>query len=145
MNKNIEIIWLEDEPETISVIKHILESKYSCKIKVCKSFSSFSNELELFVDGQNRIIIIDMKMIFTSEMKFTCFGKSYKIISSSDNGFEYFNYCIKNNFTQSKIIFFTSKSKEEAKLDAKKYQINSDSINSKDSTTDLIDLIKEIL
>jgi len=145
MDKNIEIIWLEDEPETISIIKHILESKYSCKIKVCQSFASFSTEVELFKDSPNHLIIIDIKMIFTSEMKFRCFGKNQKNITSSNNGFDYFDYCIKDNFTQAQIVFFSQKSKEEAEQDAKKYQITRGVIVSKESTTDLIDLIKEIL
>jgi hypothetical protein len=83
-------------------------------------------------------------MIFTREIKFTCFGKSKKIIASLDSGFEYFNHCIKNQFSQVKIVFFSSKPKEEAEFDAKKHNIDIDSIISKESTTDLIDLIKDI-
>jgi len=144
MNKELKILWLEDEPETISVIKEILGIEYQCNIQVCESFTSFSDEIEDLQDLSHHIIIIDIRMICNQEVVFTCFGKRKKIINSLDSGFEYFNYCIAERFKKAKIIFFSSKPKEETCVDAKKHRIDTNLIVSKECTTELINIIKDI-
>jgi len=138
----MKIIWLEDEPETIEIVRDkILE--FCSNMKVCKSFSSFSDELEELEDNEEEIIIIDIRMIFNSEIQFTCFGKPFSIHQKLESGFEYYNNCLRDKFLKTKIIFFSSKPHLEAQKDAKKHEIETDLIISKDYTTELISKIKE--
>lgn len=139
----MRIVWLEDEPETIDVVRRKIEA--ICQdIEICKSFSSFSDAVEDLEDRDGEIIIIDIRMIFNKEMKFTCFNKEFKIIKILDSGFEYYDNCLKSRFKNVKIIFFSSKPRKEAQKDAKEYNIDIDLIISKDYTTQLIEKIKEI-
>ena len=143
MSGCIKIIWLEDEPETIDVIKRKME-KYCNDIKVCQSFSSFSDDIEEFEDNEKHIIIIDIRMIFNREIAFSCFKKVIKINNELDSGFEYFNHCLKNRFQKVKIIFFSSKPQKEARIDAQKHAIDTKTIVSKEYTLELINIIKDI-
>jgi CheY-like chemotaxis protein len=136
------IIWLEDEPETIDVITNLLK-EYCDDILVRQSFIGFSNELEDFEDVYNNVIIIDIRMIFSREMSFSCFEKEdIKINNELDSGFEYFNHCIKKQFKEVKVIFFTSKPKFDTMKDARKHKVNTSLIVSKDFTLELIEIIK---
>lgn len=145
MKKVKRIIWLEDEPETIDVIKNLLK-EYCDDILVRQSFIGFSNELEDFEDTSNNVIIIDIRMLFSREMSFSCFDKEdIKINNELDSGFEYFNYCIKKKFKKVKVIFFSSKPKFDTMKDAKKHKIDTSVIVSKDFTLELIEIIKGIL
>ena len=145
MKKVKRIIWLEDEPETIDVIKSLLK-EYCDDICVRQSFIGFSNELEELEDVCNNIIIIDIRMIFSREMSFSCFEQqNIKINNELDSGFEYFNYCIKKRFEKVKVIFFSSKPKFDTMKDAKKHKIDTSLIVSKDFTSELISIIKGML
>lgn len=139
-----QILWLEDEPESIEVLKH--ELKVYCEnIIVRESFAGFSDFLEDFEDLSNNVIIIDIRMMFSREMSFSCFEKEdIKIYNEHDSGFEYFNACIKNKFSKVTVIFFSSKPKEETLKDAKRYKVDMHLIVSKDCTTDLISFVKDI-
>jgi len=139
----MKILWLEDEPETIDVIRHKLR-ELGHTILLSQSFNSFSDDLEDIEDCSENIIIIDIRMVFNVEMSFKCFKKEITIQNSLDSGFEYFNHCLRERFKDVKIVFFSSKPKLEAIKDAKKHKINESWIISKESTTDLIDLIKEM-
>jgi CheY-like chemotaxis protein len=138
-----KIIWLEDEPETIVVIKQKME-KYCKDIKICQSFSSFSDDIEDFEDSEQNMIIIDIRMIFNREIAFSCFEKVITINNELDSGFEYFNHCLKNRFEKVKIVFFSSKPQKEARIDAKKHAIDTKTIVSKEYTLELITMIKDI-
>jgi len=138
----MNIVWLEDEPETIDIIKYQLEDYLGKEIMVCQSFVSFSNEIEELEDKRENVIIIDIRMIFNREMYFRCFGKRIKINNDLDSGFEYFNNCLKNRFRNLKVIFFSSKPQSEAIKDAEKHEIDTSLIVSKDYTTELINIIK---
>ena len=139
----MNIFWLEDEPETIDVIQYQLR-ELGHSVLVSESFNSFSDDLEEIEDCKENIIIIDIRMIFNREMNFQCFHREISIRNSLDSGFEYFNNCLRERFSYVKIIFFSSKPRIEAIKDAKKHRIDESWIISKESTTDLIDLIKEI-
>ena len=143
MGNYMKILWLEDEPETITVIKNKIR-KYCSDIRVCQSFSSFSDDLEEFEDCEKNIIIIDIRMIFNREIEFSCFNKVVKITNELDSGFEYFNHCLNKRFSKVKIIFFSSKPQSEAMKDAKRHAIDTNRIISKEYTTELLNLIKEI-
>ena len=144
MAKINQILWLEDEPESIEVIKHLLED-YCDNIVVRQAFTAFSDCLEEFDDVSSNVIIIDIRMIFSREMTFSCFEKEdIKIYNEHDSGFEYFNACIKNKFSKVTVIFFSSKPKEETLKDAKRYKVDTHLIVSKDCTSDLINFIKEM-
>ena len=143
MSNRLKILWLEDEPETIIVIKNKIH-KYCDDITVCQSFASFSDDLEEFEDHEQHIIIIDIRMIFNREIEFTCFNKVIKINNELDSGFEYFNHCLNSRFSKVKIIFFSSKSQQEAMKDAKRHKIDTNIIVSKEYTTELLNIIKEI-
>ncbi|HIP13775.1 MAG TPA: hypothetical protein EYG73_13790 [Arcobacter sp.] len=138
----MNIIWLEDEPETIDIIKHQLEKYISKPINVCQSFISFSNEIEELEDKKDNVVIIDIRMIYNREMFFFCFGNKIKVNNDLDSGFEYFNHCLKNRFKHVKIIFFSSKPQSEAIKDAKKHDIDTGLIISKDYTTELLNIIR---
>jgi len=139
----MKIVWLEDEPDTIDVVRRKIEA--ICQdIEICKSFSSFSDELEGLEDKNHEIIIIDIRMIFNKEMEFTCFEERFKIRNELDSGFEYFDNCLKSRFKNVKVIFFSSKPQSEAQKDAIEYKIDTNFIISKDYTTQLIEKIKEI-
>ena len=140
----MKILWLEDEPDTIDVIKNRLNEDLVKEIIVCQSFASFSDEIEELEDKKDNIIILDIRMIFNREMKFSCFGKVIKITNSLDSGFEYFNNCLRGRFKNVKIIFFSSKPQFEAIKDAKKHDIDTSLIVSKDYTTELLKIIKGI-
>ena len=141
----MRIIWLEDEPETISVIKNKIEKSFCCyPIIVCKSFSSFSDEIEELDDEPMHVIIIDIRMIFNRELTFTCFGQPVKITQELDSGFEYFNNCLKGRFQKAKIIFYSSKPQHEAIKDAQTNLVDTDLIVSKEHGSQLIQIIKEI-
>jgi len=140
----MKIVWLEDEPETIEVIKYRLEEYCREPIEVCQSFLRFSTAVKKLEDEKQMVIIIDIRMICNREIKFNCFGKRVEIYNELDSGFEYFNSCLKGRFKKAKILFFSSKPRAEAIEDAKRHQIDTNTIISKDSTTDLIDIIKEI-
>ena len=143
MSGYAKIIWLEDEPETIVVIKKKME-KYCKDIKICQSFSSFSDDIEDFEDSETNVIIIDIRMIFNREIAFSCFEKVITINNELDSGFEYFNHCLKNRFQKAKIVFFSSKPQKEARVDAKKHAIDTKTIVSKEYTIELINIIKDI-
>jgi len=138
----MNIIWLEDEPETIDIIKYQLEKYIGKPINVCQSFISFSNEIEELEDKKDNVVIIDIRMIYNREMFFFCSGNKIKVNNDLDSGFEYFNYCLKNRFKHVKIIFFSSKPQSEAIKDAKKHDIDTGLIISKDYTTELLNIIK---
>jgi len=139
-----QILWLEDEPESIEVIKYCLGS-YCSKIIVRQSFASFSDYLEEFEDVSSNVIIVDIRMIFSREMTFSCFDKTdIKIYNEHDSGFEYFNACIKDRFSNVTVIFFSSKPKDETLKDAKRYKVESHLVVSKDCTSDLIKFIQEM-
>jgi len=143
VSKSINIIWLEDEPETIFMIKKKME-KYCSNIKICQSFSSFSDDIEDFEDSEKNMIIIDIRMIFNREITFNCSEKVITINNTLDSGFEYFNYCLKNRFHKVKIVFFSSKPQKEARMDARKHAIDTKTIVSKEYTLELINIIKDI-
>ena len=138
----MNIIWLEDEPETIDIIRYQLEKYIGKPINVCQSFISFSNEIEELEDKKDNVVIIDIRMIYNREMFFFCSGNKIKVNNDLDSGFEYFNYCLKNRFKHVKIIFFSSKPQSEAIKDAKKHDIDTGLIISKDYTTELLNIIK---
>ena len=138
----MNIIWLEDEPETIDIIRYRLEKYIGKPINVCQSFISFSNEIEELEDKKDNVVIIDIRMIYNREMFFFCSGNKIKVNNDLDSGFEYFNYCLKNRFKHVKIIFFSSKPQSEAIKDAKKHDIDTGLIISKDYTTELLNIIK---
>ena len=140
----MNIVWLEDEPETIDIIKYQLEDYVGKEIMVCQSFVSFSNEVEELEDKRENVIIIDIRMIFNREMYFRCLGKKIKVNNDLDSGFEYFNNCLRNRFEHVKIIFFSSKPQLEAIKDAEKHAIDTNLIVSKDYTTELLKIIKGI-
>jgi DNA-binding NarL/FixJ family response regulator len=140
----MNIVWLEDEPETIDIIKYQIEDYLGKEVMVCQSFVSFSNEVQELEDRADNIIIIDIRMIFNREMHFTCFEKVIKVKNDLDSGFEYFNNCLKDRFEHIKIIFFSSKPQTEAVKDAKKHEIDTNLIVSKDYTTELLKIIKGI-
>jgi len=140
----MKIVWLEDEPETIEVIKYRLEEYCSEPIVVCQSFLRFSIAMKKLEDKRSTVLIMDIRMICNREIEFKCFGKSFKIYNELDSGFEYFNNCLRGRFENVTIVFFSSKPRAEAMEDAKRHQIDPNTIISKDSTTDLIDIIKEI-
>ena len=140
----MKILWLEDEPETIEVIRYRLEEYCSETIVVCQSFLRFSTAIKKLEDKCSTVIIIDIRMICNREIEFKCFDSSVKIYNELDSGFEYFNNCLKDRFEKVTILFFSSKPRAEAMEDAKRHQIDPNTIISKDSTTDLIDIIKEI-
>lgn len=139
----MKIVWLEDEPETITIVQSKIE-KFCTNIEVCKSFASFSDEIEELEDREKDVIIIDIRMFFNKESEFTCFKKSFQIKEEHDSGFEYFNNCLKERFKNARIIFFSSKPEKEAQNDAKKHDIDTHMIISKDYTTKLIKLLEEI-
>ena len=143
MSGYAKIIWLEDEPETIVVIKKKME-KYCKDIKICQSFSSFSDDIEDFEDNEQNMIIIDIRMIFNREIAFSCFEKVITINNELDSGFEYFNHCLKNRFQKVRIVFFSSKPQKEARIDARKHAIDTKTIVSKEYTIELINIIKDI-
>ena len=141
----MNIIWLEDELETIEgIYNDILE--YCVTLVPCKCFASFSDEIddENFEDIRSNIIIIDIQMLFNIENNFTCFNETFKIHNKNYSGFEYFNYCIQDRFKNVTIIFYSSNSLEQATKDAKKYNIEKAYIVSKESSTDLLNIIKDI-
>jgi len=140
----MKIVWLEDEPETIEVIKYRLEEYCREPIVVCQSFLRFSTAIKKLADENRTVIIIDIRMICNREIEFNCFDNRVKIYNELDSGFEYFNNCLKGRFEKVTIVFFSSKPRAEAMEDAKRHQIDPNTIISKDSTTDLIDIIKEI-
>jgi len=140
----MKIVWLEDEPETIEVIRYRLEEYCREPIVVCQSFLRFSTAVKKLEDKRSTVLIMDIRMICNREIEFNCFGKSFKIYNELDSGFEYFNSCLKGRFKKATIIFFSSKPRDDAMEDAKRHQIDQNTIISKDSTTDLIDIIKEI-
>ena len=140
----MKIVWLEDEPETIEVIRYRLEEYCREPIVVCQSFLRFSTAVKKLEDEKRAVIIIDIRMICNREIEFNCFEKRVKIYNELDSGFEYFNNCLRGRFENVTIVFFSSKPRAEAMEDAKRHQIDPNSIISKDSTTDLIDIIKEI-
>ena len=139
----MKIIWLEDEPETIDMIKYQIK-EYCNDITVCQSFASFSDEIEEIDDKVDTIIIIDIRMIFNREMHFNCFDTRVKINSGLDSGFEYFNHCINGRFKQVKVVFFSSKPQVDTMIDAKRHKIDTTLIVSKEYTTELIEIIKGI-
>lgn len=140
----MKILWLEDEPETIEVIQHLLEAYCREPIVVCQSFLRFSTAIKKLEDKRSTVIIIDIRMICNREIEFKCFDNTVKIYDELDSGFEYFNNCLQDRFKNVTILFFSSKPRAEAMEDAKRHQIDSNTIISKDSTTDLIDIIKGI-
>lgn len=139
----MKIIWLEDEPETISVIQdEIINQCNNPEILICQSFASFSDELSDLEDNKKNFIIIDIRMIFNQEIFFSCFGKKVRINNELDSGFEYFNHCIKEQFFDVKVVFFSSKPQTEAMQDAQRHQIDTDLIISKEHSLDLLNIIK---
>ena len=140
----MRIIWLEDEPETITVIQNKIQKRCKSHIVVCKTFASFSDELETIEDKPNFVIIIDIRMIFNRELTFSCFGQEVRIGQELDSGFEYFNNCLKGRFKQVKIIFYSSKPRHEAIKDAQKNLVDTELIVSKEHGIRLIQIIKEI-
>jgi len=137
----MKIIWLEDEPETIEVIQDEI-TQYCSEIIICQSFLTFSEDIASLEDNGENIIIIDIKMIFNREIHFQCFNKTIKINNELDSGFEYFNHCLHGRFKNVKIIFFSSKPQKEAMEDAKRHNINSDIIISKEYTMELLEIIR---
>jgi len=139
----MRIIWLEDEPETIDVVRRKLE--LICQdIDVCQSLASFSDEVEELEDKKDEVIIIDIRMIFNKEIEFTCLDRSFRIIKELESGFEYYRNCLRDRFDNVKIIFFSSKPQAEAQKEAIENSIDTDLIISKDYTLQLIEKIKEI-
>ncbi len=57
-----KILWLEDESETIVLLKNQLK-KYCNNITICDTFTQFTNELEELEDTSNTIIIINIIII----------------------------------------------------------------------------------
>ncbi len=139
----MKIVWLEDEPETITIVQNKIE-EFCTDIEICKSFASFSDALEDLEDIKSNVIIIDIRMFFNKESEFTCFKSIFTIKEPHDSGFEYFNKCIKEHIHNAQIIFFSSKPEKEAHDDASKHGIDMHMIISKDYTTRLIKLLKEL-
>jgi DNA-binding NarL/FixJ family response regulator len=136
------IIWLEDEPETIDVLKNRMK-RYCGDITICQSFSRFSTKIKDMEDSDDNLIIIDIRMIFNKEIYFNCFEKrDIRVTSELDSGFEYFNECLNNRFKNVKIVFYSSKPRTEAIEDAKKHNINRDLIVSKEYSMELLNIAK---
>jgi len=137
----MRILWLEDEPITIEVVQDKM-SKYCIDIEVYESFSGFSDELEELDDSEENIVILDIRMLVNSELKYRCFGKSFLIEKELEAGFEYYINCMKKRFNFLQIIFFSSKPSQSAKEDAVIYKLNPDQIISKEDFLQLIEIIK---
>lgn len=141
----MKIVWLEDEPETIDVVRRKLED-ICTDIEVCQSFASFSDELNELKDREDEVLIVDIRMIFNTDIEVTCRGtEPFKIIKELEGGFEYYQKCLKSRFKNLKILFFSSKPQKEAQKEAQENDINIEWIISKDNTMTLIEKIKEIL
>ena len=139
----MKIIWLEDEPETIMVIKNkILE--HCMDITICQSFLKFSNELKNIKDCTNYLIILDIRIVFYVELEVTCFGKSFNINKELEAGLEYYLECLKNRFDDNKIIFLSSKTAKNTQDDVKKYNISPSQVIAKEDIGELIERIRNV-
>lgn len=139
----MRILWLEDEPITIEVVREKM-LKYCSTIEVYESFSAFSDELEDIADSDEVIVILDIRMLVNCEMKYRCFGKSFLIEKELEAGFEYYLQCIKKRFRFLQVIFFSSKPSQSAKEDAVAYKINPKQIISKEDFLQLIEITKGV-
>ena len=139
----MKIIWLEDEPETIFVIKTEIE-KYCSDIEVCQSFSRFSNELEKLTT-EKYLIILDIRILFNSEFKTECFEKSFYIDHELEAGFEYYLECLKDRFDDNRIIFLSSKTLKNSQKDGEKYHVLPKQIIEKEDIAQLIERIKNVI
>lgn len=57
----MKIVWLEDEPETIDMIKYQIQELCN-DISVCQSFTKFSDEVEELEDREDTVIIIELML-----------------------------------------------------------------------------------
>ncbi len=139
----MKIVWLEDDPTTIRNVEFDIKEELKTKTVICESFSEFSQELYELEDSEENIVIIDIRMLFNKENEFSCFEKDFKISEELDAGFEYYKECLKNRFSKTKITFFTSKPFDEAKHDARKYNIDINMLITKDDVKKLFAFIKD--
>ncbi|CAA6813434.1 MAG: Unknown protein [uncultured Sulfurovum sp.] len=140
----MKIVWLEDEPETIDVVRRKLEIIYR-DIIICKSFASFSDELDELEDKSDEVLILDIRMIFNTDIEVTCKGsEAFTIIKELEGGFEYYQKCLKARFNNLRILFFSSKPQKEAQEEAHENDVPIEWIISKDNTMQLLEKIKEI-
>jgi len=138
----MKIIWLEDDPKTIRSSINRIEDNLKIDVQICECFAEFSEQLYALEDAKDNIIVIDIRMLFNIEDKFFCFDKEFNVKEELDAGFEYFKECIEKRFSKTKIVFFTSKPLEEAKSDAKNYDIDTNMIITKDDINRLLSFIK---
>ncbi|MCK5853684.1 MAG: hypothetical protein KAG56_00595 [Sulfurovaceae bacterium] len=139
----MKIIWLEDEPGTISVIKNRVK-KYCQDITICESFSYFSDKLELLLEEQKSdyLIIIDIRIVVNVDAISTCFGNNFLVKEELEAGLEYYIKCLKNRFDDKKIIFLSSKNAKYAKHDGEEYGIPLSQIIAKNDIYELIERVK---
>jgi hypothetical protein len=141
----MKIVWLEDDLKTIRNSVNYIKEKTAVTPVLCENFAEFSDVLEEIEDDAANIVIIDIRMLFNTEYGFSCFDKEFKVKQELDGGFEYFKKCIQEHFSNTKVLFFTSKPLDEAKRDAKKYDIDTSMIITKDNINLLVKIIKEQL
>ena len=137
----MKIIWLEDEPDTILVIRKKIE-KYCSDITLCQSFGRFTNEVETLNKESDYLIILDIRIIFNVEYTVTCFDKQFMMTKELEAGLEYYLACLKKRFNDEKIIFLSSKTAQNAQNDAKKYDIASYQMIAKEDIGELIERVK---
>ena len=139
----MRVIWLEDEPGTISVIKNRVK-KHCKNITVCESFATLSDKLEELLDDQyhDYFIIIDIRIVVNVDIVSTCFGNKFSVKEELEAGLEYYIKCLKSRFDSEKIIFLSSKSAKYAKHDGEKYNIPLSQIIAKNDIFELIERVK---
>ncbi len=138
----MKIIWLEDDPQTVRNTVNYIQDEIDAYIIICKSFAKFSQELYMLDDDNKNIIIIDIRMLFNLENEFSCFDKTFFIENELNAGFQYYHECLESKFSKTKIVFVTSKPFEEAKEDAKQYNIDVNLILTKDEPDSLLNFLK---
>ena len=139
----MKIIWLEDEPETIMVIKNKI-SEHCIDITVCQSFSKFSYELEQLNSNSNYLIILDIRIVFYIELEVSCFGKNFNVNKELEAGLEYYLKCLKDKFDNNKIIFLSSKTAKNTQADVEKYNISPSQVIAKEDISELIERVKNV-
>ena len=138
----MKIVWLEDDLKTIRSSMNYIQEKIGVKAQICENFSEFSDALELLEDLPENVIIIDIRMLFNMEITFSCFDKTFHVDEELNGGFEYFKECIEGRFTKARVLFFTSKPLEEAKKDARKFNISTSLIITKDNLHALLRVLR---
>ena len=140
----MKIIWLEDEPGTINVIRNRVK-KYCKEITICESFSYFSDKLEQLLEEKERdyLIVVDIRIVVNIDVVSTCFGDIFSVKEELEAGLEYYIKCLKNRFDDKKIIFLSSKNTKYAKYDGEKYGIPLSQIIAKNDIYELIERVKD--